>query len=147
MSRGVEGFLLTGVGLAIDATAIMLPGPWTPELLALGTSMAISGIEMLTMGPPTTPQTVKSPVSPWQIVYGNVRCGGTMIDCNSYGSDGNDFKYCDMIIVLAAHPTVGVIQHTETIEGDLALRMRTPYALGLRGQSRSRRGCGSVGIA
>jgi hypothetical protein len=30
---------------------------------------------------------------------------------------------------------------------DLALRMRTPYALGLRGQSRSRRGCGSVGIA
>jgi hypothetical protein len=83
--------------------------------VAIGATMEISSIADALTNTVTTPQTVRSPAAPWQVIYGNVRCGGTQIDINSYGAN---FHYCDMIIALACHPCVGVQQHTEVIPGD-----------------------------
>lgn len=82
---------------------------------AIGASLELSSIADALTDTVTTPQTVRSPAAPWQVIYGNVRCGGTQTDLNSYGAN---FHYCDMIVTLACHPCVGVQQHTEVIAGD-----------------------------
>lgn len=80
-----------------------------------GAELDMASIADALTNTPTTPVTIRSPAAPWHAVYGNIRTGGTVIDCNSYG---DNFKYCDQIICLACHPIDSVVQHTEVIPGD-----------------------------
>ena len=122
MAKAIIGAALIATAVVLDVATVGLATPFAAYIIGAeigmfmaGASMELSSIADALTNTVTLPQTVRSPAAPWQVIYGNVRCGGTQIDLNSYG---DNFKYCDMVVALACHPCVGVQQHTEVIPGD-----------------------------
>ncbi|MGA2501115.1 MAG: hypothetical protein ABSH20_25540 [Tepidisphaeraceae bacterium] len=96
-------------GLEITAGILMTIAavPFGPMLIAMGAGTIIGGLgTMLSQGPLTgTSTTWRNPVAPWSICYGKNCVGGTLIYENSWGDSD---KYLDLVIVLAAHPILGL---------------------------------------
>lgn len=110
MSKGIVE-TIAGAALIIGgiAVAIFVPGGFViaEAMITAGAGLVLTGVgTMLTKGPLVGVQTAtRNPIAPWNIVYGRKRVGGTVLFINSFGD--ND-KYLDMVIVLAAHPCKSV---------------------------------------
>jgi hypothetical protein len=105
LSKGIITTIIGGVEIAAGAVLfITTPGMQGVGigLMVSGAGMVLAGVgTMLSQGPHSgTETTVRNPIAPWNIRYGQGRVGGTMIFCNSFGD--ND-KYLDIVVVLAAH--------------------------------------------
>ena len=98
------GVIVGGLEIAVGAVLIAtgVGAPIGAFLINAGIGTLISGIgTLLSKGPLTGSVTSeKNPIAPWQICYGQNCVGGTPVYINSWGD--ND-KYLDMVIVLAAH--------------------------------------------
>lgn len=105
MSKGVIDAIAGGIMIAGGILLMTLPGGQLAgiEAIIAGAGLVLVGVgTMLSSGPLSgTETTVRNPIAPWQVRYGQSRVGGTMIFCNSFGT--ND-KWLDMVMVLAAHP-------------------------------------------
>ncbi|HXI42544.1 MAG TPA: hypothetical protein VNH83_21355 [Bryobacteraceae bacterium] len=78
-----------------------------PEIALAGIGLVASGIgTILSKGPlHGFATTQKNPIAPWNVIYGRARIGGVLLFDNTFGD--ND-KYRDLVIVLAAHPCESV---------------------------------------
>lgn len=97
----VASFIAVGIATAIVAagTGLVIYGVGTligAAGSALGSGSAGSGVSL---------SAVTNPLAPWNVQYGEGRVGGTVIYRNGFGD--ND-KYLDFVIVLAAHPCEAV---------------------------------------
>lgn len=111
MSKGIietiAGAALIAVGVFLEVVTFGAATPLTVFLISAGSGMVLSGIgTMLAKGPIqgfATSQ--KNPIAPWNVQYGRGRIGGTVVYVGSFGD--ND-KYLDLVMVLAAHPCKSV---------------------------------------
>lgn len=112
-NRMSKGIVETVVGSAIIAGAItadVLTGgaltPFLPYLISAGAGMILSGIgTMLTGKVNGFATTTRNPISPWHVIYGRARTGGTVVYMNMWGDSS---KMLDLVVVLAAHPCQSV---------------------------------------
>lgn len=102
---GVVGFLLIpGFGVALanylifSGAGILLGGLGTMIASAIG----IGGPGSSVAG---TSFASRNPAAPWQVCIGRCMVGGTVIFINEFGENN---KYLDLVIILAAHPSQSV---------------------------------------
>jgi hypothetical protein len=106
MSKGIvqtiAGGALIATGIFLEVVTFGASTPLTTFLISAGVGMTLSGVgTLLSKGPLSGVETsTRNPIAPWNVVYGRKRVGGTVVFINSFGD--ND-KYLDMVIVLAAH--------------------------------------------
>jgi hypothetical protein len=111
MSQGiietVGGAALIAAGVLVEIGTLGGGTPLAAALISAGAGMVMSGVgTMLSQGPLQGFATAaRNPVAPYEIVYGRKRVGGTIVFINSFGD--ND-KYLDLVMVLAAHPSQSV---------------------------------------
>jgi hypothetical protein len=77
-------------------------------VVSAGAGMLLGGIGTLLSqkGQLTgTSGAIRSSVSPWNVIYGRAKVGGTIIYFNSFGDEN---KYLDIVIVLACHRCLSV---------------------------------------
>lgn len=105
MSKGIIQTVAGGLEIAAGVALAVATGGASAQLSAMliigGAGMLISGIgTMLHKGPLSgIGTTTRNPVAPWEIPYGRVRIGGTIVYLAEFG-DSN--KWLDMVIVAAA---------------------------------------------
>jgi hypothetical protein len=103
-----QGIVETIGGVALIAAGVLLPIPGVSQfLIAAGAGMVLGGVgTMLSQGPlQGFAIATRNPVAPWEVRYGQARAGGIYVFINSFGD--ND-KYLDLVLVLAAHPCQSV---------------------------------------
>lgn len=101
----IVGGLEIAAGAALIATGV--GAPFGAMLISAGIGTLISGLgTLLSKGPLQGSVTsAKNPIAPWLILYGQNCVGGTPVYINSWGD--ND-KFLDMVIVVAAHSSKDV---------------------------------------
>jgi hypothetical protein len=110
MSKGIidaiAGGLMVAAGAALTVVTGGIAAAISPYLIQAGAGLVLSGIgTMLTGNVHGFATTERNPIAPWQIVLGQTRVGGTLIYVTEFG---NNNRFLDMIIVLAAHPSFSV---------------------------------------
>src|SRR5690348_11831002 len=111
MSKGIVDTILGGAliaaGVLVEIGTLGGGTPLAAFLISSGAGMLLTGIgTLISKGPLQGFQTTtKNPIAPWQIIYGRARVGGTPVFINSFGDQD---KYLDLVIVLAAHPCESV---------------------------------------
>jgi hypothetical protein len=96
------------LGILIEIGTLGGGTPLAVMLISSGIGMMMVGIGTLIAGDPPVrgfATTTRNSIAPWEIIYGESRCGGTIVHMNSWGD--ND-KMLDLVIVVAAHPCQSV---------------------------------------
>jgi len=109
MSKGIAE-IIGGAAAIAGAITLSIVAPWSapmldPILFSLGASLVMAGIGTLLNKSVGLVSTLKSPVKPWDVIYGECSVPGTLVYV-SETSDGGDTPnvYMHQVIVLASHP-------------------------------------------
>lgn len=102
--------LVAAIGSAVTAaatwvTTTLAAGGINAFLLRMGGTLLLSAASQALMPKPKTPMqsrtvTIREPVAPRELVYGRARKGGVIVFLHSSGDQN---KYLDLVVVLAAH--------------------------------------------
>jgi hypothetical protein len=113
----MPGSIIEGIADALPGAAIAAAVAFSfgfPVLPAFGAALVLGGLSHALAKKPSAPsqsavatanRTVSSrqAVSPWQILVGRVRTGGTVTFMNSSSTNGKDKNVLHMVITLAGH--------------------------------------------
>lgn len=124
VGEAIAGAALIAGAVVLDVTSmgagLGLTGAETSALSSMvggmGASLAMSGVAgMLAGRPPSHGVAVQNPIKPWDIVYGESKVDGCIIDIESNGGilsgGSNTYNKClQFVVMLAAHPIQSVEQ-------------------------------------
>lgn len=105
MSKAIAEIAIGAGLIALDIFApvlgITLTAAWAATLAATGASLVIGGIgTLLTKQQVGLGANVRNPISPWNVVYGRAKIGGTVVYIEETGESD---KYLHLVYVLACH--------------------------------------------
>jgi hypothetical protein len=102
-------FIIGGLEIAGGIALEVISGganPYGWYLISGGAGTVLGGVGSLLSQPQTgLAAASRNPSQPWNVVYGQVKIGGTIVFVNSHGDSD---KYLDLVFVLAAHPCQSV---------------------------------------
>lgn len=106
MSKGIietiGGAALIAGGAFLEVVTFGASTPLTAFMIQAGAGLVLTGIGTMIAGSQVKgfATTTRNPIAPWEVVVGRSRVGGTLVYVAEFG-DNN--KYLDMVVVLAAH--------------------------------------------
>ena len=107
MSKGIFESIGGGLLVAVGVATLIVPGlqvlaPFAQQLISAGAGLLVTGIGTLLSGQVHGfATTERNPIEPWEVVVGQSRVGGAAVYVTQFGD--ND-RFLDLVIVLAAHP-------------------------------------------
>lgn len=114
MSKGiietVGGALAITAGVVLDVATAGASTALSAFLIKAGAGLVISGIGTMIAQASKIKgfaTTERNPIAPWEVVVGETRVGGTLVYIAEFGQNN---RFLDLIIVLAAHPSYSVDQ-------------------------------------